>query len=245
MSEDTASKVEIVNILKKEYGSVQLLNKAWNTTFEDFDKIILTDSQIARLSDTALKDLALLRDVLIDKYSAVPGKYLSEIAPDALNLGMRYSSVDDNDFVGNDRFDVFSFNCYSGYPQNVFNKASKALEMPFIIGEWHIGSVQGGLMSGALVNAETQEERGKACAEYLRTAFTNTNCVGVHYFELNDQPLLGRFDGENMQIGLIDVCNRPYTECVERISAMNRDMYDILCGKIVPEKIEWKYHYRY
>ncbi len=245
MSEDTASKIEIVNILKKKYNSVKHLNKAWNTTFKDFDKIILTDIQTARLSDTALKELELLRDVLIDKYTAVPGKYLSEIAPNALNLGMRYSSVDDNDFAGNNRFDIFSFNCYSGDPQNMFNKASEALNMPFIIGEWHIGSVESGLMSGALVNAVTQEERGKACAEYLRTAFVNTDCVGVHYFELNDQPLLGRFDGENMQIGLIDVCNRPYTECVKRISAMNRDMYDILCGKIVPEKIEWKYHYRY
>lgn len=67
---------------------------------------------------------------------------------------------------------------------------------------------------GALVNATTQAERGKACAEYMRIAFTNSACVGLHWFELNDQPLSGRFDGENMNVGLVNVCNVPYQDCV-------------------------------
>ena len=34
--------------------------------------------------------------------------------------------------------------------------------------------------------------------------------MGVHYFTLYDESALGRFDGENWNIGFLDVCNRPY-----------------------------------
>jgi len=69
--------------------------------------------------------------------------------------------------------------------------------------------------------------------------------VGIHYFELNDQPLTGRFDGENMNVGLVNVCNVPYTDCVEELAAMNARMYPILNGDEQPEKIQWKYQYRF
>ena len=245
MDEQTASKTELIHILKEKYHTVSEWNKAWNTEFEDFDKIVLTEKQISKLSETAKRDLRKMQDILREKYASVPSFYLSEIATHALNLGMRYSSVTEGDFAGSEQFDVFSFNCYSRAPENMFKTADAALEIPFMVGEWHIGSAESGLMSAALVNAVSQSERGKGCAEYLRTAFTDVNCIGVHYFELNDQPLLGRFDGENMQIGLIDVCNRPYSDCVEKIAEINQKMYEILDGTVVPEKIEWKYHYRY
>ena len=36
--------------------------------------------------------------------------------------------------------------------------------------------------------------------------------IGAHYFQWNDQHVAGRFDGENWQIGLVDICQRPYEE---------------------------------
>ncbi|HBY70899.1 MAG TPA: hypothetical protein DEG06_01540, partial [Lachnospiraceae bacterium] len=72
-----------------------------------------------------------------------------------------------------------------------------------------------------------------------------TNCIGIHYFEWNDQPLLGRFDGENMQHGLIDVCNKPHYACVEKMQETSLKMYEILNGEIPPTKETGVYVKRY
>lgn len=62
----------------------------------------------------------------------------------------------------------------------------------------------------------------------------NRNCVGIHYFEMNDQPLLGRFDGENMAHGAIDVCNRPYKELIEHFKSTAAKMYELCDGQAPP-----------
>ena len=59
--------------------------------------------------------------------------------------------------------------------------------------------------------------------------------TGVHYFEYSDQPYLGRFDGECYQIGLIDVCNRPYPLAAEAFRRFAERMYPLLDGQDQPE----------
>lgn len=58
--------------------------------------------------------------------------------------------------------------------------------------------------------------------------------VGVHYFTLNDQPILGRFDGENFQIGLVDICQRPYAEFVSGVRETNQNLPAVLYGMREP-----------
>ena len=38
--------------------------------------------------------------------------------------------------------------------------------------------------------------------------------VGAHWFQYMDEPATGRSDGENYNIGLVDVTDRPYEELV-------------------------------
>jgi hypothetical protein len=58
--------------------------------------------------------------------------------------------------------------------------------------------------------------------------------VGLHYFQWNDQPVLGRFDGENYNIGLVDVCNQPYPELTEAVRQTNERLYEVATGKQKP-----------
>ena len=182
---------------------------------------------------------------MIEKYVEVPTRALKAIAPDALNLGMRYAGVTEDDFAGDTLFDMFSFNCYARSPKERLDMAERSTDMPLMVGEWHFGGSDMGLLANGLVNASTQDERGKACANYMQTAMAYAQCVGIHYFEYNDQPLLGRFDGENMQHGLIDICNRPHAACIRRMTAMAEQMYAIHNGDITPTPIEWEYHHKY
>ena len=42
----------------------------------------------------------------------------------------------------------------------------------------------------------------------------NPLIVGTHWFQYGDQATTGRGDGENYQIGFVDVCDTPYAETI-------------------------------
>jgi hypothetical protein len=58
--------------------------------------------------------------------------------------------------------------------------------------------------------------------------------VGAHYFTLYDQSALGRFDGENYNIGFLDVCNRPYEPLAQAARASHERLYEVAVGQIQP-----------
>ena len=61
-----------------------------------------------------------------------------------------------------------------------------------------------------------------------------------HYFQCYDQFVLGRFDGENYNIGLFDICSQPYPEMMEAVKACGADLYEVAAGEKMPaeEKAE-------
>lgn len=39
--------------------------------------------------------------------------------------------------------------------------------------------------------------------------------------------MTGRFDGENFQVGMTDVCDNPYPETIAKIREIGYDMYNV------------------
>jgi hypothetical protein len=66
---------------------------------------------------------------------------------------------------------------------------------------------------------------------YVEQGAMQLGLVGIHYFQLNDQPVLGRFDGENYNIGLVDICNMPYSDMVNAVTQTNEHIYDVVSGR--------------
>ncbi len=91
-----------------------------------------------------------------------------------------------------------------------------------------------GNLATGLVFSPSQTERTKACLFYMERAMAHSCSVGAHYFEWNDQPVLGRFDGECMQHGLISLCNVPYPELTSAMEKLAPRMYRIVAGEILP-----------
>lgn len=50
------------------------------------------------------------------------------------------------------------------------------------------------------------------------------NVVGTHWFQLYDEPSGGRRDGEDYNMGLIDIKNRAYEELTASLSAANQEL---------------------
>ena len=59
--------------------------------------------------------------------------------------------------------------------------------------------------------------------------------VGCHWFQFADEPITGRwFDGENYNIGLIDVTDRPYQDFLKGVVETHKNLYEIHSGARPP-----------
>jgi hypothetical protein len=130
-------------------------------------------------------------------------------------------------------FDVCSINVYEYEPTKQLERAHRLSGRPVLIGEFHIGVPENGLGSG-LVQAMNQVERGKGYRYYVEQAISLPYCLGAHWFTWRDEPVLGRMDGENYNIGFVDVTDRPYPELVAAAKATHARMSDVHAGRIPP-----------
>lgn len=74
---------------------------------------------------------------------------------------------------------------------------------------------------GHLMTVTTQAERAWGAGNALVNFARFPNVVGAHWFQYCDEPMGGRQDGEDYNMGLIDTANRPYEEVTEAFMKLN------------------------
>jgi len=230
--ENFASKKVIIDKLSEKYDTIEKLNTAWGASFADFDSLH-NAFKTEGMSETARRDMLNFTYDLIHQYIKIPAEALRRVDSNHLNLGLRWAWLSSPALAaGSEYFDVYSFNCYSMDPSEAIENTLKIIKKPLIIGEFHFGALDRGMDATGLRGVTSQKQRGVAYRYYMHKAVSHPYCLGAHYFTLNDQAYLGRFDGENYQIGLVDVCDRPYDEFIDGIMQTNSEIYDIASGKI-------------
>jgi len=232
----TYCRVGLINFLLGRYGDISKLNAAWKSNFEsfyDFEKPI--DDCITEYPDSE-KDLREYSVFLIREYIRIPSVACRAIAPNHLNLGLRWSQADNLDMMaGWEYFDVFSVNCYYFDPTEMMDFIKDAgVDLPIMIGEYHCGALDMGLPATGLKGVENQEERGVMWRLFVEKCAAHPYGVGAHWFQYNDQFCLGRFDGENYQIGMVDMCMQPHVELVKAAKETSAILYDVKNGKVAP-----------
>ncbi len=168
-------------------------------------------------------------------YLAVINAAVKKADPNHLNLGIRFGGTPPDDVISlGTGFDVFSVNKYSFEPPPAYLEKVHALTgLPILIGEFHAGVPDRGMAPG-LVQVLNQEERGVAYQYYVEHAAAHPYVIGTHWFQWMDEPSTGRADGENYNIGWIDVTDQPYTELVEAAKLTHARLLDVHSGKIAP-----------
>ncbi|HWR53560.1 MAG TPA: hypothetical protein VN428_20800 [Bryobacteraceae bacterium] len=233
-TETCASREELTNFLKQKYSDNAALASGWKmpATFERVAKGKWREV----LTPEAISDLRAFSTRMVERYFRVLSAACRKADPNHLNLGMRWAGVPPEWAVeGMKSFDVFSLNCYmQKLPLERATKIHEMLKMPVMVGEWHFGALDVGLPASGIGHVKTQEDRGKAYRVYLEDAAADPYCVGAHWFTLYDQSALGRFDGENYNIGFLDICNRPYPEISAAAASAHELMYEIAAGKVEP-----------
>lgn len=236
VNQQSATKEEFVKWIKEKYRSdISAFNKYWNLNLKDFSELKeMTFKDYP--SETADKDFYLFSEIMVKKYIDVPCDAVEKIDGNHLNLGMRYAWISsDLLYKAGERFDVFSINGYGLTPPPTSEIAERSGK-PVMIGEFHHGAVDRGLPATGIVGVLSQQDRADAYRNYVEQGFARPELVGIHYFQWIDQPFYGRFDGENYNIGVVDIANYPYEELTNAMIETNKQIYEIGDGTIKPFK---------
>ncbi|MBO6052296.1 MAG: beta-galactosidase [Clostridia bacterium] len=225
------SRRALIDFMREKYGTIDALNAEWGAdyaSFADMDRPVST----LGFTEAGKRALRAFSEIMIREYIRIPSEAIRAVDPDHLNLGIRYAWLSSKELAaGSEYTDVFSFNCYSMDPTPAIESFSRLVGKPVMIGEFHFGALDRGLDATGIRGVTSQRERGRAYRYYMQHAAAHPMCLGAHYFTLNDQAYLGRFDGENYQIGIVDVTQRPYEDFEEGIIETHRELYEIAEGK--------------
>jgi hypothetical protein len=238
---ECASRQSLAGFLREKYQTDLAFSAAWGVS-AGLDRVAGGEWS-ERASEAGRSDLAEFSTRMVERFFAALSQACKAVDPNHLNLGARYYTVPP-DWVarGMRGFDVFSMNCYrQEVPAEELGRIHELLGLPTLIGEWHFGALDAGLPGSGIGHVTDQAARGRAYRFYLENAAAIPWCVGVHYFTLYDQSALGRFDGENYNIGFLDVCNRPYEPLAAAARRAHERLYQVASGRLSPFRRRPKY----
>ena len=200
--DDQPAKVEFMRRLKTKYG------------------------RKVAVADVADADKRAFTTVIIEEYFRRTRDTLKEYAPGLLYLGCRFQDTTRPEIaaIAAKYCDVMSYNVYVRDPKGFRNPGG--VDLPVIVGEYHFGALDRGLLSGGCRYADSQRHRGESLLRYMKGALANPFIVGAHWHQFSDEPVSGRFDGENLQLGLTDICDTPYAETVKAARKVTYGLYD-------------------
>lgn len=222
-----------VDWLRGRYDGPAAAGLAWDRTYGSWEDLLREGPPDPRVGTEALRrDAAEFTGAILARfYGACCGAVRAQ-DPGRLLLGARFYSVSMPEpyLRACSVFDVVSFNCYTRVPPAEAVARMHALTgRPALIGEFHFG-VCGRGMSGALITVADDAARGEAYAAFVRSAAADPAVVGAHWFQWVDEPVTGRFDGEDYNIGLVDVTDLPYAGLAAGAERAHREMYRLRFG---------------
>lgn len=221
------------NMMMEKYSSLVELNSIWGSRFSTWDDWMENDSCYVG----AKEDMVYFTKHMANVYFRIIKEALKVKAPNKLYLGCRFNY---GDYAGNPQqkwivdiaaryCDVVSFNRYAYSAYSL--RPTENMDFPMIIGEFHFGGMDRGLLHGGLRYGGNQENRADLYKHYVQDAVQNPWIVGTHWFQYNDQAVTGRGDGENYQIGFINVYDSPNWELVRAARTVGGSIYELRNNK--------------
>lgn len=227
-NETQPAREALLQLLRMRYDTLEALNQAWETTFDAWESVRRPETMNAK-SNSDLDDFLYF---FAHRYFLTIRSALKKNAPNQLYLGCRFASAPEQVVRAcADVADIVSFNLY--YPVIPADNwaGAKALNKPILIGEFHFGALDRGMFHTGLVSTQNQEERAAHYYAYVKSVIEHPGFVGAHWFQYIDEPITGRwFDGENYNIGFLDVTDTPYPELVKAARDIHEKAYSLRYG---------------
>jgi hypothetical protein len=219
---EQAAKQAFLSDLEAKYHTIEQLNAAWGTTHANWQA--LRDGRQPPEDQRARADLEGFYTRLAEEYFRIARDAVKQVAPQQLYLGCRFAWVNELGARAAAKYcDVIGYNLYQDSIDTF--QLPAGVDRPVLVGEFHFGALDRGLFHTGLRPTATQQDRAAAYRKYVTGALRNSCLVGTHWFQYGDQATTGRGDGENYQIGLVDICDNPYPETIQAVREVGQQMY--------------------
>lgn len=227
LSPESPSRQEVTSLLRETWPELEDFNTAWNTSLGDWDEIDLWPALPTQPAATAehLMQLWLLK--LATDYFTFTTHEIRKVDPHHLILGVRFAGYGPLQVVEASRglTDAVSINIYVGDARldySWFTSAYKLSEQPIIISEYAFHSLDNrsgamdtfGFPGGQVVD---QKARAEGYRIFTKRLAEVPYIIGADWFQWNDEPPSGRFDGEDVNFGIVDIYDEPYTLLVDAV----------------------------
>ena len=164
--------------------------------------------------------------LVAERYFALTTAAIKSADPNHLVLGCRFALLPPPGVIAaaGHHADVVSFNCYEHDPSAAL-EAYAVSGKPTLIGEFSFRADDAGLPNtiGAGPRVATQAERAACFQRYITAALHHPTLVGYHWFEHADQPVEGRFDGENSNFGTVTIDDVAYEDLTRAMASVNAE----------------------
>ena len=169
---------------------------------------------------------------LADRYYQVTSAAIRKYDPHRLLLGDRYQSfyIPEVARAAGRHLDVMSTNLNAhwidgSYAPYYTRTLHSLTAKPVQIGEFYMCAAENRSgnrnSSAAFPVVPTQKERAKGFRTTVRQLVGEPYIVGADWFQYFDEPTKGRSDGEDYNMGLVDIHNVPYAEITEAAASLD------------------------
>ncbi len=220
-------KSALLRQLQAAYPAVAALNAAFGTRFASWAEAAGPWKLGAAQLKSAAAPLAALDAAVAEQYFRAGRDALRRHLPGTLYLGCRFHVYNREAIRAAKAYcDVVSFNVYGYLPsERQADEFATEMDFPVVIGEFHFGATDRGMFHPGLRQAGSQADRADKYVAYLREAAAAPWCIGAHWFQYLDQPLTGRGDGENYNIGFVNATDDPYPELTDAARRFHATLY--------------------
>ena len=226
--------------MKAKYGDISKLNQAWQLSLASWDAFQAGGFDSAPSNANRIEDYEFLLYQYAKQYFAVVNGALDKYMPNHLYMGVRFAGWGMPKAVvkaAAEYIDVMSVNVYKHGLTPATSKFIEDLDMPAVIGEFHMGTTASGFFHPGLVAASSQEDRARMYVEFMNSVIDNNYFVGAHWFQYLDSPITGRaYDGENYNIGFVSVTDTPYQAMIDAAKKMHAGLYPRRFSELATKK---------
>jgi hypothetical protein len=218
---------EVVRVIRDTWNSVADFNRDWNTTFHDWNELerhpILpmgANAGYDRLENRWLYHFA-------QSYFRITTSLIRKYDPNHLILGCRYRGWARPAVARGARgfTDAQSLNYYASdalLDANTFRTISEQSDQPLIISEYTFHALDGRSGDRNLTQfpglVSNQKSRAQGYREMTARLARVPYVIGADWFQWMDEPPSGRIaDGEDANMGIVDIHDRPYEQLVEAV----------------------------
>jgi hypothetical protein len=233
---ESGQRKRLIQMLRAHYRSdwQKLLSDFVPEGANSFDALDRRGKLYLRPGGEGMQQVKRFVSLLADRYYALTRQIIRKYDRRGLVLGDRYQSFYYPEVARASRryVDIVSTNLNASWNDGSFARfyldtLHALTDKPILVSEFYMSATENRSGnrndSSGFPVVPTQQER----AENFRRsqeALAKTPCVvGTDWFQYYDEPTFGRGDGENYDMGLVDIADRPYEALTAASAALDRN----------------------